>query len=207
MVAVDELSAWGVERLVGWVPSERGLVLPADSMGAVHPDVLRKFFDEMKTATTSNVSAVLEVWNALLPAVLSGDESRKKALAFYLDALHTADQIREGLNWNSLSMDTVGAGVFDHACSTSYFGEEMTPLQRAWRASVCPIIERLLDHGASPNQSRPETLIPEWTLCRSVNDLTHSLGPEWEGVRSRLRAVDLERDLPKAPPRSASPRF
>jgi len=125
-------------------------------------------------------------------------------LALYLDVLNNRWDLPLGMDWASLHMDQIGEGVFHLGYHLEFPEETMTPLQRAWRAENMEAMERLLDHGASPVEPDASSLLPDWTLKKTVDDMPASqLGSEWSGVLARLKAVDLDERLP--PPSRGKP--
>lgn len=203
-VAVQAMAGWGVQRLVSR-PLKDGQGLKQDW---VQPAVFKAFFSRARQNVAPG-PAMLEVWEALLPAILASVPARQQAVAFYLDALNHTQPLPDALHWESLQMDRIGEGLWHLGYHLEYPEETMTPLQRAWRAGNMEAMERLLDHGVSPSKPDASSLLPDWTLRHAVADMHPAQrGPEWEGVVVRLRAVDLKERLPgPAPSKAALPRF
>ena len=203
-VAVQAMACWGVQRLVSR-PLKDGQGVKQDW---IQPAVLKAFFARARPSVSPE-PAVLEVWEALLPAILASVPARQQAVAFYLDALNHTQPLPQALHWDSLRMDCIGEGLWHLGYHLESPQETMTPLQRAWRAGNIEAMERLLDHGVSPSKPDASSLLPEWTLRRAVADMhPDQLWPEWNGVVARLRAMDLEERLPgPVQKKASSPRF
>lgn len=201
-LAVASLSPWAVQHVLAHHHAQSSLAL------GNMPSVLQAFFDQSRLKMKVPLEAKLAVWQALLPAVLESVGTRQHALAYYLQALKDTRQFPQGMTWESLQMDRVGEGLWALGYPLECPEETMTPLQRAWRASAFEAMERLLDHGVRATEPDPGSLLPDWTLQSTVNAMRpQQLGPEWAGLVARLKAVELDAQLPAPTPGKRSPRF
>ncbi len=198
-IALAEVSAWGVEQLL-----QRNQQRPCPwDFDQRLSGYVRTFFSRVHQGSHSPEEH-LAVWEALLPALLASVPRRQHTLALYLDVLNNRWDLPLGMDWASLHMDRIGEGVFHLGYHLEFPEETMTPLQRAWRAENMEAMERLLDHGVSPVEPDASSLLPEWTLKKTVDDMAaHQLGFLWNGVLARLKAVALDDRLP--PPSRGKP--
>lgn len=191
-ITVAEVSAWGIEQLV---QRNQQRPCPWDFEQGL-PGYVRTFFAQVRQ-NKHPAKACLEVWEALLPSLLSSVPLRQSALALYLDALNNSKDLPPGIDWETLHMDEIGEGLFHLGHHLEFPEETMTPLQRAWRAGNMEAMERLLDHGVSPVEPDASSLLPDWTLKGTVDGMApQQIGPQWSGVLARLKAVDLDDRLP-----------
>jgi hypothetical protein len=198
-IALAEVSAWGVDQLL---QRNQQRPCPWDFDQAL-PGYMRTFFAQARQGKRP-AQEYVATWEALLPALLASVPRRQHTLALYLDVLNNRWDLPLGMDWASLHMDQIGEGVFHLGYHLEFPEETMTPLQRAWRAENMEAMERLLDHGASPVEPDASSLLPDWTLKKTVDDMPASqLGSEWSGVLARLKAVDLDERLP--PPSRGKP--